>query len=73
MPTIYEVTIEPAESKNHFCITCHDLEKYAHDRFIQAATITNEETQRLRLWPYGQLAIGQKLFSFLDGPQYTFH
>ncbi len=68
MPIIYKVTVTPAKKQGVFHITWHNVETGKENSFEQSADeITPEEVERLWQEPRFQLAIGQKLFRFLDG------
>jgi len=70
--TVYNVTVNPTENENRFQVTWHNVERNTRECFTREAEITPEDTQRLWQWSRCQLAIGQKLFRFLDGEAHYF-
>lgn len=67
MPVIYNITIEPTDRKNYFHITWYNVGTNVIIHFDQEADIMPDETQLLWQKSSQLLAIGQKIFRFLDG------
>jgi hypothetical protein len=71
MSVIYQVTIKTAKKQNQFHITWKNMETNTESRLDQsAADITPGEMEHLWHQPRHQLAIGSKIFRFLDGNNY---
>ncbi len=67
MPVIYNVTIKPDKKENFFQVTWHNVETDSQDCFSREAEITPEDTGWQWQNTENQVALGEKLFRFLDG------
>jgi len=73
MAPVFKVTIQAADKPGYYSIAWEDKQTRSRETFTQTATELTEE-ELTRLWyerPY-QMAIGQKLFRFLDGDRHFF-
>lgn len=72
MALIYRVSINPAGKENRFRIKWQNEENHTVHSFESVPGLTAEEIERMWQWPHCQLAIGEKLFRFLDGDAHYF-
>jgi len=73
MALVFKVTVQAVDKPGCYSITWEDKQTRSRETFRQTATDLTEE-ELTRLWyecPY-QMAIGQKLFRFLDGDRHFF-
>ncbi len=67
-PIIYEVKIEPVAEKSAYRITWLNPDTQTQGAFTQAGiNLTAEELESFQTQHANHLALGQKLFRFLDG------
>jgi hypothetical protein len=68
MPVIYEIRIDPVENKNGYRLTWRNLAAQTQEVFEQAdINLTPTELENFWKQQANHLALGQKLFRFLDG------